>query len=523
MRSIGVVGAVVVALVLVLAAAGCGGSSGSSSSGGTSAGGSSTGGSSSESGGGATGDAYPGTDLANTRFEQGPIEGGNAAELEEAWSLPLSAESSYGAISATPVVAGGVVYVQDLESNVQAVDLESGEVLWTKDYEEPDQGPNGVTVGGDAVFGATPTSAFALDRESGEELWSVQLADGNVEAIDMAPGFHEGLVYVSTVPTNVRSEYPEGGVGTLWALDAATGKKVWHFDTVPKSLWGDETNAGGGLWYSPSFDGKGGMYVGTGNPAPFPGTASKPFGASRPGPNLYTDSIVKLDAKTGKLDWFYQQTPHDIYDWDFQDPPILTSAGGKELAIGAGKSGIVTAVDAKTGKPVWSTPVGKHNGHDDDGLEAMRGETSKIKAGTVYPGLLGGVIAPMAANQTTLFVPVVNHPLTLESGSSLGEGPEASGELVALDIATGKVKWKKTVPAPVYGAPTAVNDMVFVSAFEGAVYGLDAKSGGEVWQGSLPAGSNTGVAISGDTLLVPAGLPLAEGQKPALVAFRLGG
>jgi outer membrane protein assembly factor BamB len=518
MRSIGLVGAVV--LLLALVAVGCGGSS-DTTSGGTS---SETGGGGAKStGGGAKEAAYPGTDLANTRFAQGTIEGGNAAELEEAWSLPLSAESSYGAISATPVVSGGVAYVQDLESNVQAVDVESGEVLWTKDYEEPDQGPNGVTVSGEAVFGATPTSAFALDRETGEELWSVRLGDGNKEAIDMAPGYHEGLVYVSTVPTNVRSEYPEGGVGTLWALDAKTGKKVWHFDTVPKSLWGDKTNAGGGLWYSPSFDEAGGMYFGTGNPAPFPGSEGKPFGASRPGPNPYTDSLVKLDAKTGKLEWAYQQTPHDIYDWDFQDPPILASAGGKELAIGAGKSGIVTAVDAKTGKPVWSTPVGTHNGHDDDGLMAMRGESSKIKTGTVYPGLLGGVIAPMAANETTVFVPVVNHPLTLESGTTLGEGPEASGELVALDLASGKVEWKKEFPAPVYGAPTAVNDMVFVSGFEGAVYGLDAKSGGEIWQSALPAGSNTGLAVSGDTLLVPAGLALAEGQKPALVAFRLGG
>jgi outer membrane protein assembly factor BamB len=510
MRSIGLVGAVV--LVLALTAVGCGGSSDSS-----------TGGSGSGGGGSSKEAAYPGTDLANTRFAQSTIEGSNAAELEEAWSLPLSAESSYGAISATPVVAGGVVYVQDLESNVQAVDLESGEVLWTKNYKEPDQGPNGVTVGGEAVFGATPTSAFALDRETGEELWKVQLGDGNKEAIDMAPGYHEGLVYVSTVPTNIRSEYPAGGVGTLWALDAATGQKAWHFDTVPKSLWGDKSNSGGGLWYSPSFDEAGGMYFGTGNPVPFPGSEGKPFGASRPGPNPYTDSLVKLNAKTGKLAWAYQQTPHDLYDWDFQDPPILASAGGKELAIGAGKSGIVTAVDTKTGKPVWSTPVGTHNGHDHDGLEAMRGETSKIKAGTVYPGLLGGVIAPMAANKTTVFVPVVNHPLTLESGTSIGEGAEASGELVALDLASGKVKWKKAFPTPVYGAPTAVNDMVFVSGSEGSVYGLDAQSGGEVWQGTLPAGSNTGVAISGDTLLVPAGLPVAEGQKPALVAFRLGG
>lgn len=520
MRVIHAVGAIAIVLVLAFAS-GCGGSGGSTTGGGSGTGSSSGSGSGDVS---FSGDAYPGTDLSNTRNAEGEIERANAGTLKEAWTLPLTAQSSYGAISATPVIAGGVAYVQDLESNVQAVELQSGEVLWTKEYLEPDQGPNGVVVGGEAVFGATPTKAFALDRESGEELWSVNLADGTREAIDMAPGYHGGLVYVSTVPTNVRSEYPAGGVGTLYALDAKTGKKEWEFDTVPKSLWGNKgVNAGGGLWYSPSFDEKGGMYFGVGNPVPFPGEGSHPWGSSRPGPNLYTDSMVKLDAKTGKLDWYYQQTPHDVYDWDFQDPPILASAGGRELAIGAGKSGVVVAVDAKTGKPVWKTPVGKHNGHEQDSLYAMRGEYSKIKPGTVYPGTLGGVIAPMAANKTTVFVPVVNHPLTVASGTQIGEGPEATGELVALDLATGKVAWKQSYPTPVYGAPTAVNDMVFVSGFEGTVHGLDAKTGGEVWTQSLPAGSNTGLAVSGDTLLVPAGIALAEGQKPALVAFRLGG
>ncbi|MBS1880149.1 MAG: PQQ-binding-like beta-propeller repeat protein [Actinobacteria bacterium] len=512
MRLIQAVAGVVAVAFTIAVVTGCGGGGGSGSGGG---------GSGDVS---FQGDAYPGTDLANSRHAEGEIERANVAELAEAWSLPLTAQSSYGAISATPVIAGGVAYVQDLESNVQAVDLADGEVLWSKDYREPDQGPNGVVVGGEAVFGATPTKAFALDRETGEELWSVHLADGSTEAIDMAPGYHEGLVYVSTVPTNVRSEYPSSGVGRLWALDARTGKKVWHFDTVPKSLWGDrKVNAGGGLWYAPAFDGRGGMYFGVGNPVPFPGTEGRPFGASRPGPNLYTDSMVKLDARTGKLEWYYQQTPHDLYDWDFQDPPILASIGGREVAIGAGKSGYVVAVDAGTGKPVWKTAVGRHNGHDEDGLLAMRGESSKIKAGTVYPGLLGGVISPMAANQTTLFVPVVNHPLTLESGAAIGEGAEASGELVALDLATGRVRWKDQVPVPMYGSPAAANDMVFIASPAGTVTGFDAKSGGELWSGSLPAGSNTGLAISGDTLLVPAGLASAEGQKPALVAFRLGG
>ncbi|HEX4751969.1 MAG TPA: PQQ-binding-like beta-propeller repeat protein, partial [Solirubrobacterales bacterium] len=366
-----------------------------------------------------------------------------------------------------------------------------------------------------------------LDAETGEEVWSTPLTEKPKEAIDMSPGVHEGLVYVSTVPTDVTSAYNGGIAGVLWALDAKTGAKKWHFDTVPKGLWSKKhrtINAGGGLWYAPSFDEEGGMYVGVGNPVPFPGAEGLPWGASRPGPDLYTNSLVKLNAKTGKLDWYYQVTPHDLYDWDFQDPPILATVGGRQLAIGAGKSGQVVAVDAKTGKLVWRTPVGKHNGHDEDGLLAMRGEISKLpKKAVVYPGLLGGVIAPMAASKTTLFVPVVNHPLTIEDGLTIGEGEAMGGEMVALDLATGKEQWKEEYEAPAFGAPVAVNDMVFFATFDGTLHGLDAGSGGEVWSAALPAGSNSGMTASGDTLIVPAGIAIAEGQQPSLVAYRLGG
>jgi outer membrane protein assembly factor BamB len=469
------------------------------------------------------GNAWPNLDQAGTREAQGEIKRSNASELEEAWSLSSQAQSTYGAYAASPVIANGVIYMQDLESTVQAISLDSGEVLWTYKSESATQGPNGVVVADGSVYGATASEAFALDQETGKELWSVPVAESPL-AIDMAPGYADGLVYVSSVPVNVNSEYQGGGVGTLWALDGKTGKKVWHFDTVPKDLWGDKKeNSGGGLWYPPTFDEKGSMYFGTGNPVPYPGTASQPWGASRPGPNLYTNSIVKLDAKTGKLDWYYQQTPHDLYDWDFQNSPILAKAGGREVAIGSGKSGIVTAVDVKTGKPVWSTAVGKHNGHDDDGLLAMRGQASKIEGGEVFPGTLGGVIAPPAASKTTVFVPIVDHPLTISPNQEIGEAGGLEGGLVALDIKTGKVEWEQEYPAAAFGSPVVVNDVVFFTTFDGTVHGLDVKTGGEVWTASLPAGSNSPVTVSGDTLVVPAGIAAAEGQKPALVAYRLGG
>ncbi len=470
-----------------------------------------------------SGAGYPGIDAASTRHAKGSsIDSSSVTGLEEAWTVPATAQSSYGAFSSSPVVIEGVVYMQDLESNVQAIDLESGEVLWTKKYGDPTQGPNGISVGDGRVYGATATGAFALDQETGEELWVTKITRRQ-EGVDMPVGYQDGLVYISTVPTNVTSTYPAGGVGTLFALDAKTGKQAWKFDTVPPDLWGDPSvNAGGGLWYEPTFDGKGSMYFGTGNPVPFPGTASKPWGSSRPGPNLYTNSMVKLDAKTGKLKWHYQQTPHDVYDWDFQNPPMLVTVDGRELAIGSGKSGFVVAVDVETGKPVWKQPVGKHNGHDEDGLYAMRGEYEKLKPGaTVHPGKLGGAIAPMATDGKTVFVPIVNHSMIINSGSELGEGNDNSGELAALDVASGKVKWQYRMPTAAFGAPVVANDVVFASSYEGTIYALDADSGGELWVESAPAGVNAGLIVSGDTLLVPAGASVAPGVEPGLVAYRL--
>jgi outer membrane protein assembly factor BamB len=504
---VGVVAAVVAALAAVLLVSGCGGSdAGEPVS--------------------FNGSGYPNGDLANTRNESSSIKSSNVDELEVAWTLPLTAESAFGAYASSPIVSKGVVYSQDLASNVQAIEAESGDVLWNKKYESPDHGPNGLVVQDGMVFGATSTAAFALDQETGKQIWSVTLIRNEKEGIDMAPGYNDGLVYVSTVPVNVGEFYGPGGVGILWALDAKTGKKVWHFDTVPKDLWGrPDVNSGGGLWYTPAFDDKGSMYFGVGNPGPFPGTEGEPWGSSRPGPNLYSDSMVKMDAKTGKMDWYYQVTPHALYDWDFQNPPILVNAGGRQLAVGAGKSGSVIAFDTKSGKPVWNRSVGKHNGHDDDGLLAMRGETSKLKTpALVYPGSLGGVIAPMATDGKYVFVPVINGPLEVINQTEREEPGPLNGELIALDAKTGAIKWKhEFATAPPFGFTTVANDLVFATTSDGKVQAFDTSSGRSVWQESLPAGTNSGVAIAGDMMIAPAGLAAAEGQTPQIVAFRLGG
>jgi outer membrane protein assembly factor BamB len=473
-----------------------------------------------------TGSGYGNVNTSNTRYVGGPIDSATVSKLAVAWTLPLTTKSEYGSYSSAPVISNGVIFSQDLDSNVQAIDLKTGKVIWTKTYESPDQGPNGLVVQGGRVYGATTNAAFALDEKTGKQLWSVTLVRNEHEGIDMEPGYHDGIVYVSTVPGNTTQFY-KGGIGVLWALEGRTGRKLWHFDTSPEDLWSPEhveINSGGGVWYSPAFDESGFMYFGTGNPGPFPGTSQFPWGSSRPGPNLYNDSIVKLNAATGKLVWYYQQTPHDLYDRDLEDPPILTNVGGKQVVITAGKAGFVLALDAQTGKLLWKRSVGIHNGHDNDGLYAMKHEYSKLHMPeTVYPGLLGGVIAPMATNGSTVFVPVVNHSVTYSTQTEPEERGPLEGELVALDIATGAVRWDQKLPSAAFGAATAVNDVVFATAFTGKLFAFDASSGSVLWEAQLPAGTNTGVSVSGDTVIAPAGFAVESGQTPEIVAYRLPG
>jgi outer membrane protein assembly factor BamB len=462
---------------------------------------------------------YSNVDAANTRDAKSSIRGANVPSLGLTWSLPIEAEGvDLGGYVATPVIAAGVAYSQDQESNVQAIDLASGDVLWEKTFEAAANGPNGVVVAAGRVYGATPTEAFALDEKTGEELWSESLVRNRFEQIVMAPGYHRGLVYFATSPVSYKGEE----VGVLWALNARSGEKAWHFDTVPRSLWGrPEINFGGGLSYAPAFDNQGFMYFGTGNAGPFPGTERYPWGASRPGSNLYSDSIVKLDAKTGELQWYYQLTPHGLCNWDL-GAPVLVEAGGRRLVIGSGLSGIVVALDRETGRPVWKRPVGVHNGHDDDGLVAMRGGGAKLRTPmTVYPGKFGGVLAPVSTDGSTVFVPVVNGATVLNSQREATEAGSPRGELVALNVASGAVRWRHDFPAPLYGATTATNDLVFASSFDGTLYAFDGDSGGEVWSESLPASINAGLSVSGNTLLAPAGYA-GEGQTPELLAYRLG-
>lgn len=472
----------------------------------------------------------PGANPQNTRDVGGPIDAATVSRLGVAWTVPITGQSDFGAYVTTPVVVGGVVYTEDLQSNVYAINLRSGKILWTKKYSSLDAGPNGVTVAKGTVFGATDTSAFALRASTGKQLWIKKLIRNTSEGVDVAPGYDDGTVYFSTVPLNAGSLYAGPGQGVVWALDPSTGATRWKWDTVPTNLWSSahtDINSGGGLWYPPTFDGHGDMYFGTGNPGPLPGTPQYPWGSSRPGPDLYTDSIVKLNAETGKLLWYYQLTPHDLYDRDLQNSPILASPNGQQIVIDGGKAGILVAVNAQTGSVLWRRPVGVHNGHDDDNLLAENGETSQLHMPEVIePGDLGGIETPLASTGTTVFA-AVNDLASEYSGQGFQylsfPTPvlKGVGELVAVDEATGKIEWDRKLPSSPYGGATVSSNVVFTTLLNGTVDAFNTSTGARIWHAALPSQTNAPVAVVGNTLLTGASYPGPSGNS-LVVAYRLG-
>ena len=475
--------------------------------------------------------SLPGADLQNTRDVSGPINSATVTRLGVAWTVPITPRGGAGVYATTPVVSGGVMYTQDLASNVEAIDVQSGGVLWVHTYDSPDPGPNGVTVANGTVYGATATSAFALQAATGAQLWIKKLTRNANEGIDMAPGYDNGTVYVSTVPGNKTIFYAGNGQSILWALDARTGAARWKWDEVPTNLWSRrhrKINSGGGQWYPPSFDSQGNLYLGVSNPAPFLGTTRYPWGSSRPGPNLYTDSLVKLDAKTGKLMWYFQLTPHDIYDWDLQDSPILTTANGTRVVVDGGKAGIVIELSAKTGRVLWRRSVGVHNGHDHDNLLAETDPSKLRLPETVEPGRLGGVESQLASNGTTVFAAVNNLPVTYQGQNGPADETfpvqvsKGSGEFVAIDQNSGMVEWDDKLPSSPYGAATVTNDVVFTTTYDGTLYAFDTQTGQTLWQARLAAGTDAPVTVVGDTVITASSFPSASGQPPMIVAYRLG-
>jgi len=465
----------------------------------------------------------PNGDLFNTRVTHGTrISAATVSKLGVAWTMPLTASSIYGTFAANPVTSpDGTVYLQDLDSNVSAVDLTTGHVLWKHTYNSQDIGPNGVTYAGGKVYGATAKFAFALDAKTGKEVWRnatlvpkvLQKGGGELASgfgIDIQPQVANGTVYLSS------AALLDGGV--VYALDAATGKTRWTFDSVIDPV--GKHIIGGGAWNAPAIGPDGTVYFGFGNMYQPASVA-----LDDPGRRLYTDSTVALDGRTGKLRWYFQGVPDDFHDWDMQLSPIYTRVGGRSLIVEAGKMGYVYAVDAATGRLVWKTKVGVHNGHDQDGVLALQHRLKLSFPLTVEPGIVGGVETNMAVAGGVVYVPVANLASqwkTRTTGLGSANFGAGKGELLALDLATGHVLWDTKLAQMPDGDATVANDLVFTTTFDGYLIALKRSDGSVVWKQKLPAFTNAPVAIVGNTLITAASFPGGKGQTTEVIAFRLG-
>src|ERR1700742_928162 len=529
-------GLAVLASAVVLAA--CGGGSSSSS------------GSISTSAGAEEIEDWPlfGRDRDNTRFAtQDEVNTENVGELGEAWSTGLGPDQYL--MESFPLVLGENVYVTTSTDEVMSINGKTGHINWTYTPEvdfsqSTGVGGYGITVNrgiaaedGKLFLLTFDNKLQALSQKTGEKLWSTEVEDPATGAYEsMAPSTYDGKVFVGV------SGSEDGVRGKIAAYDAKTGKKIWTFYTVPKAgtKWVPKGGGGGTIYMPPTIDPKSGiLYVGTGNPAPVI------VGAKRPGKNLYTDSLLALDANTGELLWYHQEQAHALWDSDAESPVLLFNAeieGRRRRGVAeAGKNGLLFLLDAKTGKNLFPS-----------GPFVKRDHKQPTEDGTLEcPGAVGGSqYSPLAYSPETqaVYVSGVNIcmilKVDLETNSNgekefggdrvIPENEPKTGTFTAVETTTGEVLWKKDMPTPMDGGATATaGGLVFTGDQKGILYAFDAKDGKDLWQGNMKLAFGTApvvyeIAGTEYVLVTVGGAALTASEElgeigARVVALKLGG
>jgi alcohol dehydrogenase (cytochrome c) len=399
------------------------------------------------------------------------------------------------AFHTNPIVYDGVMYITTTSSTI-ALDAASCKVRWRYDRKPKSLEiwpPNrGVAIKSGRVVRATADGyLLALDMSNGTLLWEKKLVDAaKMEGtFNIAPIIFDDLVLVGLGVSE------EGVKGWIGAFKLENGEPVWRFNTVPDEgepgaeTWGRpdaKLHGGGAVWAPLSLDPRKGLvYVPVANPAP------DFFADARPGANLYTSSMIVLDARTGKLQWHYQLVSHDTHDWDTtQAGPLFTAtASGRErrLVATVGKDGLLHVLDRETREHLYQTEVTTRTNVDlpltKEGVRAC-------------PGVLGGVLwnGPAFSPRTNmLYVPAVDWCGVYKKGdearlvagqvymggSYVGDPIEkARGWLTAIDASTGNVKWRYESARPMLAAVTTTSaDLVFTGELTGDFIALDALSG----------------------------------------------
>ena len=435
----------------------------------------------------------------------------NVAGLRPAWIYQVA---EAGEVETTPLVVDGVMYVTEARSRVAALDVRTGRTLWRYEPELPEElrvlgyppVNRGVAVLDDRVFvGTLDAHLVALDALSGAVRWKVQLADNAAGyGSTAAPLAIDGKVIIGI-------SGGEAGIrGFLDAYDAETGKRLWRLDTIPgpgepgHDTWGGDSwkTGGGATWVTGSYDPELGLlYWGIGNPAP------DWNGDVRPGDNLYTCSLMAIEAATGKRRWHFQFTPHDTHDWDANQIPVLIDAQvdgqPRKLVATANRNGFFYVLDRVTGEFLRGQVYAKQTwaeGLDPSGQPLVRPGMEPSEEGTlVWPSLQGSTnwISPSYSPETGLFyVPVremgsiyFKGEAEYEPGSYFlggGEAPppgqEGWGAVRALDALTGEQKWEFRLLSPPWsGVLATAGGLVFSGSREGNVFALDAATGEPLW------------------------------------------
>ena len=453
--------------------------------------------------------------LSGNRFSPlDQINIGNVNQLAPRWMFTI--HGTPRELQMTPVVAGGVMYVTSV-NEAYALDARTGREVWH--YRRPRtpglagdaaSGINrGVALLGDRVFLVTDNAhLIALGRTTGELLWDVEMGDSRQNY-----GATSAPLAVNDLVISGVSGGDEGVRGFVDAYRAATGTRAWRFWTVPaRGEPGSETWAGRAIehgcaatWLTGTYDPESKLlYWPTGNPCP------DYNGAERKGDNLYSNSVLALDAETGKLKWHYQFTPHDLHDWDATETPMLVDAPfqgqSRKLLLQGNRNGFFYVLDRLTGKVLLAEPFVKNitwaSGIGPDGRpRLLPGNEPTMEGQRICPAVAGAANWPSTAFSpvTRLFYLFADESCAIytkndewwEAGKSFYGGatrriPDvapAGAVIKALDIRTGRTAWEVQAGGGILGSGLMVTagGLVFYGDGHGAFVAADSATGKPLW------------------------------------------
>src|SRR5438552_17133140 len=447
-------------------------------------------------------------DYAGRRFSPlDQINPGNARTLVAKWVYQTAGT---GKLETTPLVVDGVLYATGQDDRAFALDGRTGRPIWLYQRQLPsDIRPccgrvnRGFAILGDkVVFGTLDAHIIALDAKTGSVIW-------DTSAVDYKDGYSFTLAPLAVKNSIVvgisGGEY--GIRGFIDAYDADSGKRKWRFYTVPgpgepghESWEGDSWKIGGApAWITGVYDpATNQLFWPTGNPSP------SNRGEGRAGDNLYSNTLLALDADAGKLNWHFQFTKHDEHDWDATQVPIMIDSGGKHLIAQANRNGFFYVVDRTNGKLLSANSYAKttwSGGKDAEGRPVANKESSPTPEGrTVCPGAIGSTnwMSPTFDSQTGLFYVTAREECDIFStapqpyeaghayyGSAYFPSEEArpyAGALRALDPTDGQLKWEFRHISPTYsGVLSTAGGLLFTGDAEGNFIALDAATGKPLW------------------------------------------